>query len=155
MMSAGRIFVSKKIELYVDGACRGNPGPGGWGVLLRYQGVEKELSGAELNTTNNQMELMAAIQGLQALTRPCHVDVYTDSEYVKKGITLWIHNWHKKGWKNAANKPVKNQELWQQLYEATHLHQINWHWVKGHSDHPENDRVDALAREAIDRLCDR
>jgi ribonuclease HI len=144
--------MSNKIELYVDGACRGNPGPGGWGVLLRYQGVEKELSGAERDTTNNQMELMAAIQGLQALTRSCHVDVYTDSEYVKKGITLWIHTWQKKGWKNAANKPVKNQALWQQLDEATHRHQITWHWVKGHSDHPENDRVDALAREAIDKL---
>ena len=144
--------MSNKIELYVDGACSGNPGPGGWGVLLRYQGVEKELSGAERNTTNNQMELMAAIQGLQALTRPCHVDVYTDSEYVKKGITLWIHNWQKRGWKNAANKPVKNQALWEQLDAATQRHQIAWHWVKGHSDHPENDRVDALAREAIDRL---
>ncbi|HEV2524434.1 MAG TPA: ribonuclease HI [Gammaproteobacteria bacterium] len=144
--------MSNKIELYVDGACSGNPGPGGWGVLLRYQGVEKELSGAELNTTNNQMELMAAIQGLQALTRPCHVDVYTDSEYVKKGITLWIHNWQKRGWKNSANKPVKNQALWEQLDAVTQGHQITWHWVKGHSDHPENDRVDALAREAIDRL---
>jgi ribonuclease HI len=144
--------VPNKIELYVDGACSGNPGPGGWGVLLRYQGVEKELSGAELNATNNQMELMAAIQGLQALTRPCHVDVYTDSEYVKKGITLWIHNWQKRGWKNAANKPVKNQVLWEQLDAATQGHQIAWHWVKGHSDHPENDRVDALAREAINRL---
>lgn len=144
--------MSNKIELYVDGACSGNPGPGGWGVLLRYQGVEKELSGAELNATNNQMELMAAIQGLQALTRPCHVDVYTDSEYVKKGITLWIHNWQKRGWKNSANKPVKNQVLWQQLDAVTQGHQIAWHWVKGHSDHPENDRVDALAREAIVRL---
>lgn len=147
--------MTQKIELYVDGACRGNPGPGGWGVLLRYQGVEKELSGAEPNTTNNQMELMAAIQGLRALTRPCHVDVYTDSEYVKKGITVWIHNWQKKGWKNAANKPVKNQALWEELNAATHRHQIAWHWVKGHSDHPENDRVDALAREAIDTLCDK
>lgn len=144
--------MSNKIELYVDGACSGNPGPGGWGVLLRYQGVEKELSGAELNTTNNQMELMAAIQGLQALTRPCHVDVYTDSEYVKKGITLWIHNWQKRGWKSAANKPIKNQALWEQLNMASQRHQITWHWVKGHSDHPENDRVDALAREAIARL---
>lgn len=136
----------------MDGACRGNPGPGGWGVLLRYQGVEKELSGAERDTTNNQMELMAAIRGLEALTRSCSVDVYTDSEYVKKGITLWIHNWQKRGWKNAANKPVKNQALWQQLNTATERHQIVWHWVKGHSDHPENDRVDALAREAIDKL---
>lgn len=145
----------ERIELYVDGACRGNPGPGGWGVLLRYQGIEKELSGAELNTTNNQMELMAAIRGLQALKRGCPVDVYTDSEYVKNGITKWIHDWQKKGWKNSANKPVKNQALWQELHEATHRHEINWHWVKGHSDHPENDRVDALAREAIDKLCDK
>ncbi len=141
-----------KIELYVDGACRGNPGPGGWGALLRYQGVEKELSGAELNTTNNQMELMAAIQGLQALTRPCHIDVYTDSEYVRKGITLWIQNWQKRGWKSAANKPVKNQALWQQLDAAAARHSITWHWVKGHNGHPENERVDALARAAIDRL---
>ncbi len=140
------------IELYVDGACRGNPGPGGWGVLLRYQGVEKELSGGELNTTNNRMELMAAIQGLNALTRPCQVAVYTDSEYVRKGITEWIHDWKKKGWKNAARQPVKNQVLWEQLAAATERHQIEWHWVKGHSFHPENDRVDALAREAIDNL---
>lgn len=141
-----------KIELYVDGACRGNPGPGGWGALLRYQGVEKELSGAEINTTNNQMELMAAIQGLQALTRSCRVDVFTDSEYVRKGITLWIQNWQKRGWKSADNKPVKNQVLWQQLDTEAKRHQIIWHWVKGHSGHPENERVDALARAAIDRL---
>lgn len=144
--------VSKKIELFVDGACRGNPGPGGWAVLLRYQGVEKELFGAQLNTTNNQMELIAAIQGLAALTRPCKVDVYTDSEYVKKGITMWIHAWQKKGWKTANGKPVKNQTLWQQLLEAAKQHQIEWHWVKGHSDHPENDKVDALARAAIDHI---
>jgi len=144
--------VSETIELYVDGACRGNPGPGGWGVLLRYRGVEKEFSGAQLDTTNNQMELMAAIQGLNAITRSCKVAVFTDSEYVRKGITQWIHAWRQKGWKTASGKPVKNLALWQQLDEATHRHQIEWHWVKGHSDHPENDRVDELARAAIDTL---
>ena len=138
------------VELYVDGACRGNPGPGGWGVLLRYQGQEKELFGSESNTTNNRMELMAAIQGLNALKRSCRVAVYTDSEYVKKGITQWIHNWQAKGWKNAGGKIVKNQDLWQALLEAANKHQIEWHWVKGHSDHPENDRVDALANKALD-----
>ncbi len=141
-----------KIEIYVDGACRGNPGPGGWGVLLRYQGTEKILSGAQLNTTNNQMELMATIQGLNALTRPCQVKIYTDSTYVKLGITEWVHRWQLHAWKNAAGKPVKNQALWQQLIEATARHQVEWHWVKGHSNHPENDKVDALAKAAIDQL---
>lgn len=144
-----------KIELYVDGACRGNPGPGGWGVLLRYQKKEKELSGAVAETTNNQMELMAAIQGLRALTRACEVAVYTDSEYVKNGITTWIHNWRRKGWKGSNGKPVKNQDLWQKLAMEVERHQVEWHWVKGHSDHPENDRVDALARAAIDELLTR
>ena len=144
--------MSDKIELYVDGACRGNPGPGGWGVLLRYRGVEKEISGAELNTTNNQMELTAAIQGLNALSRSCQVMVYTDSEYVKNGITQWIYRWQKTNWKNAAGKPVKNQKLWQQLARAIVRHNIEWHWVKGHSNHPENDRADALAKVAIDKL---
>lgn len=144
--------MAKTIELYVDGACRGNPGPGGWGVLLRYQNTEKELSGAVLETTNNQMELMAAIEGFKALTRSCSVAVYTDSQYVKNGITTWIHNWRLKGWKGANGKPIKNQDLWQALAAAVETHEVEWHWVKGHSDHPENDRVDALAREAIDRL---
>ncbi len=144
--------MNKAVEIYVDGACRGNPGPGGWGVLLRYQGVDKELSGAELNTTNNQMELMAAIQGLNALSRSCNIVIYTDSMYVKNGITEWLPNWQKRAWKNAANKPVKNQALWQQLEAAAKRHTIDWRWVKGHSDHPENDRVDLLAREAIDHL---
>ena len=142
------------IEIYVDGACRGNPGPGGWGILLRYKGTEKELSGGELVSTNNRMELMAAIQALNALTRPCHVILYTDSQYVKNGITKWIHDWRKNNWKNANKKPVKNQELWQQLEIAANRHQIDWRWVKGHSDHPENDRVDELARNAIDKLLD-
>ncbi len=140
------------VEIYTDGACRGNPGPGGWGVLLRYQDSEKELSGAVEHTTNNQMELMAAIEALNALLRPSKVDLYTDSEYVKQGITTWIHTWKKKQWKNAAGQPVKNKALWQQLYEATLRHEIAWYWVKGHSNHPDNDRADALARDAIDRL---
>jgi len=140
------------IEIYVDGACRGNPGPGGWGVLLRYKEIEKELSGGELVSTNNRMELMAAIQALNALTRPCQVMLYTDSQYVKNGITKWIHDWRKKNWQNANRKPVKNQELWQQLEIAANRHHIEWHWVKGHNEHPENDRVDELARNAIDKL---
>jgi ribonuclease HI len=144
--------MAKKIEIYVDGACRGNPGPGGWGVLLRYQTLEKELSGGLLDTTNNQMELMAAIEGLKALTRTCQVAVYTDSEYVRNGITTWIHQWQKKGWKGANGKPIKNQPLWEALAAESKLHQIEWHWVKGHSGHPENERVDALARAAIDKL---
>lgn len=141
----------EKVEIYVDGACRGNPGPGGWGALLRYSGHEKELSGSQSFTTNNQMELMAAIEGLNALSEPSEITIYTDSQYVKNGITDWIHGWSKRGWKNAANQPVKNQELWQQLLVATKRHlQIEWRWVKGHSNHPENDRVDALATQAID-----
>ena len=144
--------MSKKIEIYVDGACSGNPGPGGWGVLLRYQSKEKELSGAMLDTTNNQMELMAAIQALKALSEHCQVQMYTDSQYVKNGIEVWIHNWERKGWKNAAGKPVKNQELWQELNTEVKRHQVEWHWVKGHSNHPENDRVDQLARDAITKL---
>lgn len=142
------------IEIYVDGACRGNPGPGGWGILLRYKGTEKELSGGELVSTNNRMELMAAIQALNALTRPCHVVLYTDSQYVKNGITKWIQDWRKNNWQSANKKPVKNQELWQQLEIAASRHQIDWRWVRGHSDHPENDRVDELARNAIDKLLD-
>ena len=140
------------VEIYTDGACRGNPGPGGWGVLLRYQDSEKELSGAVEHTTNNQMELMAAIEALNALLRPSKVELYTDSEYVKQGITTWIHTWKKKQWKNAAGQPVKNQDLWQQLDQATLRHEVQWYWVKGHSNHPDNDRADALARDAIDRL---
>ena len=144
--------VKTMVEIYTDGACRGNPGPGGWGVLLRYQDSEKELSGAVEHTTNNQMELMAAIEALNALLRPSKVDLYTDSEYVKQGITTWIHTWKKKQWKNAAGQPVKNQDLWQQLDQATLRHEVQWYWVKGHSNHPDNDRADALARDAIDRL---
>ncbi len=138
-----------KVEIFTDGACSGNPGPGGWGVLLRYQDNEKTLSGSEAHTTNNRMELMAAIMGLKALTRSSIVDLVTDSIYVKNGITQWLPNWKRKGWKTADNKPVKNQDLWEQLDELAKLHEIEWIWVKGHSDHPENDLVDELAREAI------
>lgn len=140
------------VQLYVDGACRGNPGPGGWGVLLRYQSFEKELYGAEPSTTNNRMELMAAIQGLRALIRPCLVQIFTDSEYVQKGISQWIRKWRVNGWKTAENKPIKNVDLWQQLDEVCHVHQIEWFWVKGHSGHIENERVDALAKLAIEEM---
>ncbi len=138
------------VEIFTDGACRGNPGAGGWGVLLRYNGHEKELYGYAPDTTNNQMELMAAIRGLEALSRPCSVAITTDSQYVKQGITEWIHGWKRKNWRTAAGKPVKNVELWQRLDAAVAAHQITWHWVKGHSGHDENERVDQLANRAID-----
>ena len=134
-----------EVDIFTDGACRGNPGPGGWGALLRTGAKERELSGGEPLTTNNRMELTAAIKGLEALKRPCHVQLYTDSNYVRDGITKWIHGWLRNGWRTADRKPVKNAELWQQLLEATKRHRIAWHWVKGHSGHPENDRVDAIA----------
>lgn len=137
------------VEMYTDGACKGNPGPGGWGVLLRYNDNEKQLLGAELHTTNNRMELMAAIMGLQALQRPCIVDLYTDSQYVRQGMTQWMDNWKKKGWKNAKREPVKNADLWQQLDKLASQHTVHWHWIKGHSGHPENDMADALANKAI------
>ena len=139
----------KTVEIYTDGACSGNPGPGGWGAILRYNGVEKELSGAEAETTNNRMELMAAIVALETLKRPCSVHLHTDSKYVMHGITEWMHNWKKNGWKTAAKKPVKNAELWQRLDEATKRHKIKWEWVKGHAGHAENERADELARTAI------
>jgi ribonuclease HI len=142
----------KKVEMFTDGACSGNPGPGGWGVLLRYGENEKLLSGAQDNTTNNRMELMAAIMGLRELSRGCEVHLTTDSEYVKKGITEWMINWKKKGWKTANNKPVKNQDLWQELDIEVQRHQVKWHWVKGHSGHPENELADQLARDAITAL---
>ena len=132
-----------RVEVFTDGACRGNPGPGGWAALLRTGGKERELSGGEPHTTNNRMELIAAIRGLEALKRPCRVDLYTDSNYVRDGITKWIHGWRRNGWKTADRKPVKNAELWQQLLDAVAPHRIEWHWVKGHSGHAENDRVDA------------
>jgi ribonuclease HI len=140
----------KQIYIFADGACRGNPGPGGWAALLRYQDKEKEITGGELMTTNNRMELMAAIQGIASLKEPCHIEFYTDSQYVQKGITLWLHSWKKKNWRTSDNKPVKNADLWQQLEAETHRHQITWHWVRGHSGHVENERVDALAKQAID-----
>lgn len=142
----------KHIYVYTDGACRGNPGPGGWGVLLRYGKHEKILSGAESNTTNNRMELMAAIQGLNAIRESCKIELYTDSKYVQKGITEWIAGWKKRGWKKADKKSVKNADLWQALDEAASRHTISWHWVKGHSGHPENERVDSIANIAIDEL---
>ncbi|HRJ53946.1 MAG TPA: ribonuclease HI [Candidatus Thiothrix moscowensis] len=138
------------VEIFTDGACRGNPGPGGWGALLRYNGQERELYGYQPDTTNNQMELMAAIQALETLTRPCQVSLTTDSQYVRQGITEWLAGWKRKGWKTAAGKPVKNQELWQRLDAAAACHQVAWHWVKGHSGHDENERVDQLANKAID-----
>lgn len=140
------------VEIFTDGACRGNPGPGGWGALLRYKGKEKNIYGAELETTNNRMELTAAIMGLKALTRFTKVIVTTDSTYVSKGITEWLPGWQKRGWKTADKKPVKNMDLWQALAEQIKCHQVTWRWVKGHSGHPENDRADALANQAIDEL---
>jgi len=142
----------KKVEIYTDGACRGNPGPGGWGVFLRCGSYEKRLNGAFPHTTNNQMELMAAIMGLRALNQRCDVILVTDSNYVKKGILEWLPVWKKKAWRTAANKPVKNQDLWEQLSEEVTRHQIEWRWVKGHSGHIENEIADELAREAIDKL---
>ena len=142
----------KTIEVFTDGACKGNPGPGGWGVLLRYQGTEKELWGGEPDTTNNRMELRAAIEGLKALKEPCRVVLTTDSEYVRKGITEWIHGWKQKGWRTAAKKPVKNAELWQLLERQVGRHEIEWHWVKGHSGHRENELADSLANRGIDEL---
>ena len=144
--------VSIETEIFTDGACRGNPGPRGWCVLLSYKGHIKTLHGAEAETTNNRMELMAAIQALESLTRPCKVRLTTDSQYVMKGIQDWMHNWKKRGWKTAARKPVKNVDLWQRLDAATRKHDIDWVWVRGHSGHPENEQADALANRAIDEL---
>jgi ribonuclease HI len=139
-------------EIFTDGACRGNPGPGGWGVLLRFNGHVKTLYGAEAETTNNRMELMAAIMGLESLTRPCKVRLTTDSQYVMKGIQEWIDNWKRRGWKTAARKPVKNVDLWQRLDKITREHDIQWRWVRGHSGQPEHEQADALANKAIDEL---
>lgn len=141
-----------KTEIFTDGACRGNPGPGGWGVLLRHNGHEKTLFGAEAETTNNRMELMAAIQALESLKRPCRVHLTTDSQYVQKGILEWMAGWKRRGWKTAAKKPVKNVDLWKRLDAATNGHDIQWHWVRGHNGHPENELADALANKAIDEL---
>jgi len=140
----------KIVTLYTDGACKGNPGPGGWGVVLEYGDHRKELYGGDPETTNNRMELMAAIQGLSALKSRCVVDLYTDSVYVKDGITKWVPNWKKNGWKTAAKKPVSNQDLWQQLDSVTHEHDVRWHWVKGHAGHPGNERADELANLGVE-----
>lgn len=136
------------VEIFTDGACKGNPGPGGWGAVIRSGAHEKEISGGEANSTNNRMELLAAIRALEALKRPCEVVLWTDSVYVRDGITKWIHGWRRNGWKTADRKPVKNAELWQSLLEAAAPHKVDWRWVKGHSGHPENERADKLACEA-------
>ena len=142
---------SDVVEIFTDGACSGNPGPGGWAAILRFRGEQKELTGGERETTNNRMEMMAAIAALEALKRPAQVEITTDSTYVKDGITRWIHGWKKNGWKTSAKKPVKNQDLWQRLDQALAPHQVEWHWVRGHEGHPENERADALARQAAAR----
>ncbi|WP_111640861.1 ribonuclease HI [Marinimicrobium alkaliphilum] len=142
----------KKVEIFTDGACRGNPGPGGWGALLRYNGEEKSLYGGEPGTTNNRMELQAAIEGLSALREPCEVVLTTDSQYVRKGITEWLVNWKRNNWRTAAKKPVKNAELWQRLDAENARHQVQWRWVKGHSGHRENELADQLANRGIDEL---
>ncbi len=141
-----------RVEAFTDGACRGNPGPGGWGVLLRYRGHEKELYGGEARTTNNRMELTAAIRALEALDRPCRVAITTDSQYVRKGITEWIDGWKRRGWRTASRKPVLNQDLWMRLDELAQRHSVEWHWVRGHTGHAENERADALANRGIDEL---
>ena len=138
-----------QVEVFTDGACSGNPGPGGWGAILRYGDTEKELSGGETETTNNRMEMMAAIAALEALKRPVTVDIHTDSTYVRDGITKWIHGWKKRDWRTTDKKPVKNVDLWQRLEAAAAKHEVAWHWVKGHAGHPENERADELAREAV------
>ena len=139
-----------EVEIYTDGACRGNPGPGGWGAILIAGKHRKELYGGEPETTNNRMELMAVIEALRALKRSCHIFLYTDSQYVKKGITEWIHDWKRRGWKTAAKKPVKNADLWEILDEVQLRHDIDWRWVKGHAGHPENERADELANLGVD-----
>jgi ribonuclease HI len=142
----------KHVQIYTDGACRGNPGPGGWGALLLYGSHKKILSGAEAHTTNNRMELMAAIQALAALNEFCKIELHTDSQYLQKGITEWLKGWKKRGWKKADKTMVKNADLWQALDKEAARHQVSWHWVKGHSGHPENELVDSIANKAIDKL---
>jgi len=141
--------MSERVQLYTDGACSGNPGPGGWGALMLWNDHEKELCEGEFETTNNRMELMAAIMGLESLKRGMAVDLYTDSTYVRDGITKWIHNWKKNGWRTAAKKPVKNEDLWKRLETALEPHDVEWHWVKGHAGNPENERADELARQGM------
>jgi ribonuclease HI len=141
----------KEVEIYTDGACRGNPGPGGWGALLRSGGREKEIWGSDPATTNNRMELTAAIRALETLTAPCRVQLYTDSEYVRKGITVWMADWKRRDWRTADRKPVKNVDLWMRLDELAAQHQVNWHWVRGHSGHADNERADELANRGVDK----
>lgn len=143
---------SKKVEIYTDGACRGNPGKGGWGAILKYGSIEKELHGGEMNTTNNRMEMTAALEALKALKQACAVDLTTDSQYLRKGITEWMTNWKKRNWKTADKKPVKNADLWKQIDELNQKHKVSWHWVKGHSGHYFNERADQLANLGIDEL---
>ena len=145
-------MTGKSVHIFTDGACRGNPGPGGWGAVLRYGNEEKELYGGEQQTTNNRMELTAAIMALESLTRRCQVELTTDSEYVKNGITQWMDNWKKRGWRTASKKPVKNVDLWQRLDKVASEHDVQWHWVRGHTGHPENERADQLANRGIDEL---
>jgi ribonuclease HI len=144
-----------EVEIFTDGACSGNPGPGGWGAILRYGKVEKELAGGEKQTTNNRMELTAAIMGLEALKRSCKVRLYTDSQYLRDGITQWLPSWKARGWRTAGKAPVKNLDLWQRLEQAAERHQIEWHWVRGHAGHPENERADALARAGLEAARNR
>lgn len=143
------------VELFTDGACSGNPGPGGWGVVMRWRGVDKELFGGESETTNNRMELMAVIRGLEELKRECRVAVHTDSQYVQKGITEWIKGWKARGWKTADKKPVKNEDLWRRLEAAAETHKVSWHWVKGHAGHVENERADGLARQGVKLILEK
>ncbi len=146
--------MTKQVDIFTDGACRGNPGPGGWGALLRCNGHEKYLHGGELDTTNNRMELLAAIRALESLKQSCRVSLTTDSNYLRHGITEWIHKWKKNGWKTASKKPVKNVDLWQELDTLVTEHEISWHWVKGHTGHPENEKADELANHGIDELLE-
>lgn len=146
--------MSQSVQAFTDGACLGNPGPGGWGVLLRYGGHERELAGHDTDTTNNRMELMAAIEALEALTRRCEVDLYTDSRYVQQGLCDWLPRWQANGWRTSDRKPVKNQDLWQRLATAAARHDVRWHWVRGHAGHVENERVDRLARDAAQQASD-
>ena len=148
----GQLRAMKKVEIFTDGACKGNPGPGGWGVLLRMGRHEKEMSGGEAQTTNNRMELTAVIRALGALIEPCKIDLYSDSKYVIEGITSWVDGWQRRGWKTSAKKPVLNEDLWRELIDLASRHDVTWHWVKAHNGHPENERVDQLASNEAQRM---